>query len=1224
MSLTFQISDWGSYHEIDDNYEDKYVIQLTGRTQDDKSVYLKIKDFYPYFYIKIPDYIADNDKLVQRFLEEIRQKVSYRSQSNMYAKFDPADSLLIDECKVVDRIDFNGFCANEKDKFLELKFKSHTAMRAYANLFAKPIKCKTTGWEEHLFERYESNIEPHIRFMHITNIQSTGWVRISKKYLTHLPDDSNCDQSYSVDWTHVRPSKIDNQFAPFKIMGYDIECTSCDINFPQANRKTDRIITIGCSMFRLGSLVPYERHVLSLKKCAPIKDATVECYKTEEGLIKGFARKIKELAPDFMVGYNNFGFDDKYIKDRIDRIDKENAIKANVHIDKYKDKLHDYFLNTAGKINNEHLLKTYQITKSLNEFKVQMLSSSALGDNELKFWKIVGTVSVDVMKVIQREHKLTGYKLDNVSANFIKEKASKIEINSRRLEIFTVSTKGLDIGSYVQLMVKDAYSISPFKEGGKYKVIDITTKSVETSEGIKEMKAIKIKFDNEDVEDLHNIMKSKDLSLFWTFAKDDMHYMDINRYFKEGDAKKIKKYSEYCLKDCDLPCLLLTKLDTIISSMSMARVCHVPVSYIFFRGQGVKALSLVSKRCREEGYLIKVLHKEEVEDDDGYEGAAVISPTPGVYLVPISVLDFNSLYPNSMREKNLSLETHVKDNNKALLNKKGFIYHYTYITLKDKNGRARKNVDGSIMRKLNIFAQELVTKEQIDNELKDVYAQIPKDIQKECDHIMKQKKSDEEKDKLIKKIKESLDKRKDDAVKCRYNIVNGKYVRYGVIPAVLTELLNKRAETRVGQKYVVEKSAEWNILECLQLAYKITANSLYGQTGAPTSALFYKEIAETTTAIGREKLHFAKKLIEEHFPGSKIIYGDTDSVFIDFGIKNPDGTPATDEASLKKAIGLAMEAADLINSKLPTPQKIVYEKTFQPFILVTKKKYVGLKYEGKKNYETGEISPGNGYLTSMGIVLKRRDNAVIVKIVVGGIVDEIVKTKDVNKAIIYVSNTLTKMFAGEYKMDKFIISKTLKSAYKKPNSIAHKVLADRMAIRDPGNAPQPSDRIPYVFAHMNIDPNKKDVLQGDLIEHPEYVISNKMSLDYLYYLEHQIQTPASQILELMMPKKEVDKLFGKFALREKNKRSGQKTLDSYTTDGKAKKDELYQQKGHYKPPPPKIPKNKRNDQSVLSPWMVHGQTPSSKKQDNKPKTRQRGVKDAPVRSHNIMKMMLSC
>ena len=44
------------------------------------------------------------------------------------------------------------------------------------------------------------------------------------------------------------------------------------------------------------------------------------------------------------------------------------------------------------------------------------------------------------------------------------------------------------------------------------------------------------------------------------------------------------------------------------------------------------------------------------------------------------------------------------------------------------------------------------------------------------------------------------------------------------------------------------------ILDGLQLAYKLTANSVYGQLGAKTSSVYMKRIAACTTSIGRQRI----------------------------------------------------------------------------------------------------------------------------------------------------------------------------------------------------------------------------------------------------------------------------------------------------------------------------------------------------------------------------------
>ena len=83
--------------------------------------------------------------------------------------------------------------------------------------------------------------------------------------------------------------------------------------------------------------------------------------------------------------------------------------------------------------------------------------------------------------------------------------------------------------------------------------------------------------------------------------------------------------------------------------------------------------------------------------------------------------------------------------------------------------------------------------------------------------------------------------------------------------------------------------------------------------------------------------------------------------------------------------------------------------------------------------------------------------------------------------------------------DKLIITKSLKAYYKDPDRIAHKVLADRIGRRDPGNKPQPNDRIPYVYIQYK-GKNDDVILQGDKIETPSYIIENKVPIDYHFYI----------------------------------------------------------------------------------------------------------------------------
>ena len=179
---------------------------------------------------------------------------------------------------------------------------------------------------------------------------------------------------------------------------------------------------------------------------------------------------------------------------------------------------------------------------------------------------------------------------------------------------------------------------------------------------------------------------------------------------------------------------------------------------------------------------------------------------------------------------------------------------------------------------------------------------------------------------------------------------------------------------------------------------------------------------------------------------------------------------------------------------------------------------------------------------SMGIVLKRRDNAPIVKDVYGGIIDILMKEKDIEKSTTFLQNMLDDIVNQKIPIHKLIISKSLRSFYKNPKQIAHKVLADRMGQRDPGNKPGAGDRIPYVYI---LSKKKKD-LQGNKIEHPDYIREKNIKIDYGFYITNQIMKPVLQIYSLVlydMPQFQKRKKM--FQRKLKRLREESEDMDSY-------------------------------------------------------------------------------
>jgi DNA polymerase elongation subunit (family B) len=529
-----------------------------------------------------------------------------------------------------------------------------------------------------------------------------------------------------------------------------------------------------------------------------------------------------------------------------------------------------------------------------------------------------------------------------------------------------------------------------------------------------------------DVDKLFEDLSEDDRNhLEWSFTKDDIHPADIFR-LHDGNAADRGTVAKYCIQDCDLVLTLMAKLDTFVNARGMADVCFVPFQYLFLRGQGIKIFSRVAYEASKRNQIIST--QESFEGNTAYEGAIVISPKIGMYLdTPIAVLDFNSLYPSSMIGENLSPDT--------------LICVKTY------------NEDG-----------KLISHEGMKDTKGLEFNEVSYDI-KEGDVIT-------------------------GKCKCLYiRPTDDNPLSIGLIPTSLDIMLKKRKEARKKMEDPTVDDAQKSVYNGLQLAYKVVANSIYGQMGSKTSPIRKICVAACTTAVGRRQLLFAKSTVETEF-GAEVVYGDTDSIFIKFSGK-----------TLVESINLAKESADMITARCRHRAFVIgYEKTFYPFILFCRKRYVGMKYEE---------DPTKCYRASMGIVLRRRDNAPVVKDVYGGALDILLKDKDVKKAANFVKEMLIRVVRGDFPIDKFAITKQLRDDYKDPTRIAHRVLADRMTTRDPGNAPNVGDRLKFVYIQTT---DKR--LQGDKIENIEYVKEKKLSIDTMHYVTNQIQNPVAQLFAL--------------------------------------------------------------------------------------------------------------
>jgi DNA polymerase elongation subunit (family B) len=1260
----------------------EFLLHLFGATADGHCVRMDAEGFRPTLYLRLPE------SKTRDAIESLR---TYMTTQGI-----PLSQLTL---KQVMKRKFYGFTANKEYPFLEITTPSLSLWRNIKNLFLddtlrphtkRPLAPPYKSGE--IPEVYEANFDPMLRFFHVQGLNPCGWLKVSNGL--DLVEDLTAPQwTLTTHYSEILPCMAPMPSAPFLEASWDIECYSATGDFPVPSKTWtefaeqildkkvdvatalqayttllkparvfdrlaqpavkaklptldtgeelglylkkqigewvvlgDPVIQIGTTLSRNG--VPFERHLFVFPDCAPIDDIVVHAFPTEARMIEGYFAWLVSVNPDTLMGYNVFGFDEKYLWKRAEELGCATATSAVHGLSR--------LLDTGAEVKLEE----------------KRLSSSALGDNFLYMWTTAGRLQVDMFQYIKRSASLPSYKLDEVTKHYL---SGKLKRTKREV--------GTGPGGKDLLVLELSGAVKDLRAGRALCLLDETGDSLTDKMVIVEVRspgvvalAWPILNDDEvDEEDLRDAGK-------WVVVKDDVGPQDIFRLHR-GDAADRAIVGKYCLQDCDLVLELYRKLEVFNNSMSMANVCCVPISYIFTRGQGVKIESLMFRACREKNTLIPVLAAPRPGgEEDSYEGAIVLDPVPGFYSQsPIGVADFASLYPSTIESENISHDSLVWTRD---FNYEGRLIGSVYESGYDEANASR---DGFAFTDIEF----------------DIWRPDPAD-----------KRKHPEKKKCGLRI-------------CRYaQPLDGSK---STLPEIIRGLLAARKAKRVEGERETDAGRK-ALLDAEQLAYKLTANSLYGQLGSGTFKIRLQALAASVTAYGRKQILFAKAVIERFYGGgatalggrvkcdvrceAKVVYGDsvtgdtplllknekgffvqeiqgiipeadwlswrggekeavtplclstwsekgwtkvlrvirhklcpskklyrittgagsvdvtsdhslllangneicpkdvtigtpllhhtfptdtlkgvvgsasrklldlhrallletkegidekewciqsieelphpgpdayvydletenhhfavgpgalvvhnTDSLFVEFNpVDAATGERLTGREARQAVIDLTAEAGHLVTQALAPPHDFEFDKVFDPMLMFSKKRYAGCMYENNADDYVYKY---------MGIALKRRDNAPVVKAIFGKAMKKLLNERDIAGATGLVQQMSMDLVQGKTSLGQLTITKSLRAEYADASRIAHKALADRMAIRDPGNAPASGDRIPYVYIRPAIGAEAAK-LQGDRIETPSYVREKGLVPDYEFYLEHQIQNPVSQMFGLLL------------------------------------------------------------------------------------------------------------
>ena len=334
------------------------------------------------------------------------------------------------------------------------------------------------------------------------------------------------------------------------------------------------------------------------------------------------------------------------------------------------------------------------------------------------------------------------------------------------------------------------------------------------------------------------------------------------------------------------------------------------------------------------------------------------------------------------------------------------------------------------------------------------------------------------------------------------NVPGVVYEQYGPyrfaqgVPSLLPAILNELAAFRKKAKKLMAQ-AEGTPMEAVyngqQLAYKISMNSIYGFTGASKGMLPCVAIASTVTMRGRQMIEETKNYVEEHFPGAKVRYGDTDSVMVEFDVQGRKGQEAIDYSWEQ-----GEQAAEQCTKLFKAPNDLELEKVYCPYFLYSKKRYAAKMYEKKGDAVVFKK------IDVKGLQVVRRDTCMYVRGVLKQLLNLVLNSEDPRPAIEYARTSAKLLLKGKVDPKELTMSKQLGATYK--TRVPHVEVRDKIRKRAPGSEPQNGDRVAFLIT-------KVPGILCDKAEDPSWVTDNKIPLDYVYYFEHQLVKPVCDLLE---------------------------------------------------------------------------------------------------------------
>ena len=1123
--VVFQALTW----ETEDD-DESHLVHVFGKTQDGLSVCVTT-EFKPYFFVKLPRDNVENRAII--WYEKMRKLCSDISFEYTLVRYK----------------DVWGFQNNEQFYFMKIDCCTLGDRRRLVSI----LKKNKLPDEFTKLKLFETNLDPVLRLMHRTGIQSTGWLDTGdscyENNIANVDIDLTCP-----DWSELKP--VDKpETAPFVVASLDIECNSSTGKFPDADIEGDACFQIAVSLCTFGTDVPYDKTCFCYKKTdSNLEGCSILSYDTERDMLIAFSKYMQKMDIDIITGWNIFGFDMEYIMKRAE-------------------------LNSCGS-------SFFNLSK-LRDYSCKMvykkLSSSALGDNDLKLVPIPGRFVFDLFHEVKKGYKLDSYKLDNVSKLYLGDQ--KIDMPAKEMFARFVEEDPVKLREVAEYCIKD--TLLPHR---------LLSKLCTLINLLEMAKATWVPLS-------YLVERGQQIKVFSQLTKKarEMGYLVPTIAWGEGmvegyegatvlEAQKGAYYTPITALDFEAlyPSIMMAhnlcystlimdpkyenkekypnlEIETFGQFKFVQNVPSLLPSILLelkqFRKQAKKDMANSTGSLKQMYNGKQLAYKVSMNSVYGFTGASkgMLPCVPIASSVTrkgrMMIEDTKNYVEKNFPGAKVRYGDSVTPDTPLLIRKNGCVQTcridslVNEYTLRD-DGKEIGYINAEVWTENGFTPIQQIVRHETDKNIHRVVTHTGiVDVTEDHSLLLENKEIAKPTQVgvgtalLHGNCVNSIDTCTDTSITREEAKVMGFFFGDGscgkekIVPSCILNASSEIIQSFVDGYYMAGgdmdiKGKEGSMGMYMlgrKLGYNVSINTrtdkvnVFRQTWTKSTQRKDPQKIKKIECLGKTYGYVYDLTTKSHHfhvgPGDLVVH-NTDSVMVEFDVGDRQG-----EEAIKYSWELGERAAEECTHLFKKPNNLELEKVYCPYFLYSKKRYAAKLWTKGKD---GNMNMD--YIDVKGLQLVRRDNTPHVREVCKELLDVVLESSDTGPPKALALQRAIELLEGEVPNEKLILSQQLGDSYKSDN-LSHVQVRNKMRARQPGSEPQSGDRVPYILLKTH-DPKAKAFEKA---EDPKYAEEHNLPVDYPYYFLNKFLNPVCDLIEPLFddPKEEI---FGELITRAKPNR----------------------------------------------------------------------------------------